>query len=52
MSKKQDAKVAKVMREYKKGGLHSGKGGPVVKNPRQALAIALSEAGVKRRQGQ
>ena len=51
MSKKQDAKVSKVMREYKKGGLHSGKGGPVVKNPRQALAIALSEAGVKRRRG-
>lgn len=41
---KGDAKVAKVMREYKKGELHSGKGGPVVKNPRQALAIALSEA--------
>ena len=46
---KADRKVAKVMREYKAGGLHSGKGGPVVKNPRQALAIALSEAGVKRR---
>ena len=46
---KADRKVAKVMREYKSGGLHSGKGGPVVKNPRQALAIALSEAGVKRR---
>lgn len=46
---KADAKVAKVMREYKSGGLHSGKGGPVVKNPRQALAIALSQAGVKRR---
>jgi len=23
--------------------LHSGKGGPVVKSPKQALAIALSE---------
>lgn len=46
---KADAKVAKVMREHKSGGLHSGKGGPVVKNPRQALAIALSQAGVKRR---
>jgi len=33
-------KVAAVLREYKKGELHSGKGGPVVKNPRQALAIA------------
>jgi hypothetical protein len=46
---KADKKVSKVMREYKEGGLHSGKGGPVVKNPRQALAIALSQAGVKRR---
>lgn len=46
---KADKKVSKVMREYKAGGLHSGKEGPVVKNPRQALAIALSQAGVKRR---
>ena len=46
---KADKKISKVIREYKSGGLHSGKGGPVVKNPRQALAIALSEAGVKRR---
>jgi hypothetical protein len=38
-------KVAKVMREYKKGELHSGsKSGPKVTNPRQAFAIALSEA--------
>jgi hypothetical protein len=45
-------KVAAVLREYKKGELHSGKGGPVVKNPRQALAIALSEAGMaKKRRG-
>ena len=36
-------KVQKVMREYKEGTLHSGKGGPVVKNPKQAIAIALSE---------
>lgn len=41
---KADKKVATVMRELKEGKLHSGKGGPVVKNPRQALAIALSEA--------
>lgn len=37
-------KVSKVMREYKSGGLHSGKGGPVVKSQKQAVAIALSEA--------
>lgn len=49
---KSEKKVAKVMREYKRGQLHSGKGGPVVKNPRQALAIALSEAGMsKKRRG-
>lgn len=37
-------KVAKVMGEFKEGTLHSGKGGSVVKNPKQAVAIALSEA--------
>ena len=37
-------KVKKVMREYKGGTLHSGKGGPVVKNEKQAIAIAISEA--------
>lgn len=42
-SKKQ-AKVEKVMHEFGKGELHSGKNGPVVKNPKQAIAIALSEA--------
>ena len=42
-------KVGKVLREYKSGTLHSGKGGPVVKNPKQALAIALSEAGIARK---
>ena len=41
-------KVGKVLREYKSGSLHSGKGGPVVKNPKQALAIALSEAGLSK----
>jgi len=37
-------KVGKVMHEYKMGELHSGKGGKVVKNPKQAIAISLSEA--------
>lgn len=37
-------KVKKVMREYKGGTLHSGKGGPVVKDEKQAIAIAISEA--------
>lgn len=39
--------VAKVMREYKEGTLHSGKGGPVVKSKKQATAIAMSEANIK-----
>ena len=43
MTKKQ-AKIGKVMGEFKEGTLHSGKGGKVVKNPRQAIAIAISEA--------
>jgi len=43
MTKKQ-AKIGKVMGEYKEGTLHSGKGGKVVKNPKQAMAIAISEA--------
>ena len=42
---KSQKKIGKVMKEFKKGELHSGKKGPVVKNPKQAIAIALSEAG-------
>lgn len=40
---KMQKKVGKVMSEFKEGTLHSGKEGPVVKNPKQAIAIALSE---------
>ncbi len=46
---KMQKKVAKVMREYKAGKLHSGKGGPVVKDKDQAVAIALSEAGMSKK---
>lgn len=42
---KKETKINKVMKEYKSGTLHSGKGGPVVSNRKQAIAIALSEAG-------
>jgi hypothetical protein len=46
------SKVKKVMHEYKEGELHSGsKKGPKVKSRKQAIAIALSEAGVSRNRG-
>jgi hypothetical protein len=41
--KKAASKARKVMHEFKTGSLHSGKGGPVVKSRKQAIAIALSE---------
>ena len=38
-------KMKKVMKEFKEGKLHSGsKKGPEVTNPKQAVAIAYSEA--------
>ncbi len=42
---KGQAKIKKVMHEMKEGKLHSGsKKGPIVSNPKQGIAIALSEA--------
>jgi hypothetical protein len=44
--KGQQAKVQKVMHEYKAGSLHSGsKKGPLVKSRKQAVAIAMSQSG-------
>jgi len=38
-------KIARVMEEFKEHKLHSGsKKGPEVTNPKQAIAIALSES--------
>jgi ribosomal protein L21E len=45
------AKVSKVMKEFKAGSLHSGKGGKVVKSPKQAIAIALSSANMSKKKG-
>lgn len=43
-------KVEKVMKEYGEGKLHSGsKKGPVVKSKKQAVAIAMSEAGMSKK---
>jgi hypothetical protein len=44
-TKKQQAKIGKVMSEYKAGTLNTGtKTGPIVKNRKQAIAIAMSQA--------
>lgn len=42
-------KIAKVMREYKKGELNVGKSRKKVKSKKQAIAIALSEAGMSKK---
>lgn len=49
-TKKQKAKVSKVMKEGYAGKLHSGsKKGPIVTNPKQMKAIAMSEAGLSKK---
>ena len=42
-------KVKKVMREFKKGTLKIGGSDKKVKNRKQAIAIALNQAGIKNR---
>lgn len=44
------ARVKEEMEKFKSGSLHSGsKKGPIVTNPKQAIAISLSEAGSSKR---
>ena len=39
-------KISKVMKEYKAGTLNIGKSKKIVKSKKQAVAIALSQAGM------
>jgi hypothetical protein len=45
--KKAQETVEEVMHKFKKGELKSGKSGDIVTNPKQAVAIGLSEARAK-----
>ena len=49
-SEPQKETVERVMHEFKHGELRSGTSGQKVKNRRQAVAIALSEAGASNKQ--
>ena len=46
---KGNAKVGKVMGEFKKGKLHIGKSKKIVKNKKQAIAVALGVAGLSKK---
>lgn len=49
-SSARNAKIGVVMEEFKEGKLHSGsKKGPQVTNPKQAIAIAISESKKKKK---
>lgn len=48
-SKQRQAKVRKVLREFKAGTLKSSSGEPV-ESRRQAIAIAMSEAGMEKKE--
>lgn len=46
---KQTGKVEKIMSEYKKGELNIGKSEKKVKSRKQAVAIALNQAGLSKK---
>lgn len=48
LTKKAKEKIATVQREYKAGKLKSSSGKKVT-DPKQAMAIAMSEAGMKKK---
>jgi hypothetical protein len=49
-TRKEKSKVKKVMHEMKEGKLHSGsKKGPLIKDKKQALAVAMSESGLNKK---
>jgi hypothetical protein len=48
--KAKQKRVKDELHKFKEGALHSGsKKGPMVTNPKQAIAIALSEAGLSKK---
>lgn len=49
-SESQKETIHRVMHEYKHGELRMRGAGPKVKNPKQAIAIALHEAGATRQE--
>jgi hypothetical protein len=48
LTQKAKEKISKVQREYKAGTLRSSSGQKIT-NPKQAIAIALSEAGMAKK---
>jgi hypothetical protein len=46
---KAQKKISKVMKEFKRGELNVGKSPKKVKSQKQAVAIALSQAGISKR---
>ena len=48
---KAQKKISKVMKEFKRGELNVGRSPKKVKSQKQAVAIALSQAGMSKKKG-